>query len=50
MKSAVDNTKRDMYSSDEEYEVVLETMKEKCEEVKLRLADSNIIISSKTKL
>jgi len=50
MKSAVKNTTRNMYLSDEEYEVVLSTMIEKCEAVKLRLADSNIVITEDTKL
>ena len=50
MKSAVKNTKREMYSSDEEYDVVLTTMIEKCEQVKLRLADSNMVVTVDTKL
>lgn len=50
MKSAIKNTRREIYSSDEEYQFALSTMIKECEEVKLRLADSNIVITSEKKL
>jgi len=49
MKSAIESTTREMYSSDEEYDFALSTIKEKCDEVKLRLADSNIVITTEKK-
>lgn len=50
MKSAIRNTKREMYSSEEEYEFALSTLKKECEDVKLRLADSNMVITVEKKL
>ena len=50
MKSAIKNTARENYSSEEEYQLVLNSFIEKCDQVKLRLADSNMVITENKKL